>query len=268
MSLQRALPIYRRSGIIAVIVAAIAVSPLVAQRPVPAPTAPIQVTWLGHAGFEIVSSGGTRVLIDPWISGSATPAAFRDTARYATEGHRPAAILVTHAHEDHDADVATLARVSGAKVIATGDHIVAMKIPDGHYLSINIGGVQHVGDIDVYAVPAMHSVTPGHALGYVLRFADGRTLYHSGDTWIFGDMALIEDRFHPSIVLIAAGGGRAGEDPATAELAVRRYFHPRIVVPIHWGTLPAPFATEAEVRAAFKGDAHARILVPGVENRF
>lgn len=67
-----------------------------------------------------------------------------------------------------------------------------MKIPDGHYMTINIGGVQHVGDVDIYAVPAMHSVTPGHALGYVLRFADGRTLYDTGDTWIFGDMALIE----------------------------------------------------------------------------
>jgi len=230
--------------------------------------APIRITWLGHAAFEIISPTGTRLLIDPWIGDNpATPAAFKDSTRYSTLTTRPDAILVTHAHGDHDADVARFARVSNAKVIATGDHIEAMKIPDGHYMTINIGGVQHVGDVDIYAVPAMHSVTPGHALGYVLRFADGRTLYDTGDTWIFGDMALIEKFFHPSIILIASGGGRAGEDPATAAEAIRMYFQPTVIVTVHWGALPPPFATEADVRRVFDKDKRAHILVPGVETR-
>jgi hypothetical protein len=33
-----------------------------------ASTQPIQVRWLGHATFEVVSSGGTRILIDPWLA--------------------------------------------------------------------------------------------------------------------------------------------------------------------------------------------------------
>lgn len=86
--------------------------------------APIRVTWLGHAGFEIVSAGGTRLLIDPWLEGnSAAPVAYRDSTRYSAPSTRPAAILVTHAHGDHDADAARLSRLSGAKVVATGDHI-------------------------------------------------------------------------------------------------------------------------------------------------
>ena len=84
--------------------------------------APIRVTWLGHAGFEIVSAGGTRLLIDPWLEGnSAAPIAYRDSARYSAPATRPAAILVTHAHGDHDADVARLSRLSGARVVATGE---------------------------------------------------------------------------------------------------------------------------------------------------
>jgi L-ascorbate metabolism protein UlaG (beta-lactamase superfamily) len=232
-------------------------------------TAKIRVTWLGHAGFEIVSPGGTRLLIDPWIEGnSAAPAAYRDSARYSASDTRPAAILVTHAHGDHDADVARLARLSGAPVVATGDHLEAMKIPEGHYLSINIGGVQHVGDIEIHAVPAMHSVSPGHALGYVLRFTDGRTIYHTGDTWVFADMALIEELFHPSVLLFGMGGGRSGSSPETAAFAIRRYFHPRIIVPMHFGTLPPPFATEQDVRNAFRGDQRLRILIPGREVSF
>ncbi|HEX2451457.1 MAG TPA: MBL fold metallo-hydrolase [Gemmatimonadales bacterium] len=229
----------------------------------------IRVTWLGHAAFEVVSPGGTRLLIDPWlVENPSAPAVYKDTTRWARPEARPAAILVTHPHADHGADVPLLARVSGAKVVATGDHIEAMGIPEWQYLSINIGGVQRVGDVEIHAVPAMHSSTPGRALGYVLRFADGRTLYHTGDTWVFGDMALIERFFHPAVILIAAGGGRAGEDPEAAAFAVRTYFHPRAIVPMHYGALPAPFATEAEVRAAFENDPRLHLLVPGQERSF
>lgn len=232
-------------------------------------SAPIHITWLGHAGFEIVSPGGTRLLIDPWIEGnSAAPAEYKDTTRYSAAATRPAAILVTHAHSDHDADAPRLARISGAPVIATGDHLEAMKIPDGHYLSINIGGVQKVGDVEIYAVPAMHSVTPGHAIGYVVRFSDGRTLYHTGDTWVFGDMALIEKFFHPSILLFGMGGGRSGESPSVAAAAIALYFHPTAIVPMHYGTLPPPFATADDVRKAFRGDARLRMLQPGREAVF
>jgi L-ascorbate metabolism protein UlaG (beta-lactamase superfamily) len=180
----------------AFLAAAIAAGPLV---PAHADPPAIRVRWLGHAAFEIVSPGGTRLLIDPWLlENPATPARYKDTTFWSRPEARPSAILTTHPHGDHDGDVPLLARVSGAKVVATGDHLEAMGIPEGRYLSINIGGVQRVGDVEIHAVPAMHSSTPGRALGYVLRFADGRTLYHSGDTWVFGDMALIERFFHPA----------------------------------------------------------------------
>jgi L-ascorbate metabolism protein UlaG (beta-lactamase superfamily) len=228
----------------------------------------IRVRWLGHAAFEIVSPGGTRLLIDPWLlENPSTPATYKDTTYWARPEARPHALLATHPHPDHAADVPLLARVTGAKVVAIGDHIEAMRIPEGQYLSINIGGVQRVGDVEIFAVPAMHSSTPGRALGYVLRFADGRTLYHTGDTWVFGDMALIERFFHPQVILLAAGGGRAGQNPEAAAFAVRTYFRPRAIVPMHYGTA-AQFATEADVRAAFRGDNRLQVLVPGQEKSF
>lgn len=230
---------------------------------------PIHVIWLGHAGFEIVSPAGIRVLIDPWIDGnSAAPGPYRDSTRYARDATRPAVILTTHAHGDHDGDVSRIARISGAPVVATGDHLEAMKIPDAQNRSINIGGSQRVGDVEIRAVPAMHSVSPGHAIGYVLRFDGGRTLYHTGDTWVFGDMALIERYFHPSILLFGMGGGRAGVDPETAASAIRQYFHPTVIVPMHVGTLPPPFATMEDVRRAFREDRRLRVLVPGTEVSF
>lgn len=229
----------------------------------------ISITWLGHAAMEVVSPGGTRLLIDPWlVENPYTPPEYKDTTRWARPDSRPHALLVTHPHPDHDGNALLLARVSGAKVVATGDHLVAMKIPEEQYLSINIGGVQRVGDVEVHAVPAMHSATPGRPLGYVLRFADGRSLYHTGDTWIFSDMALIEEMFHPEIVLLATGGGRSGQSPEAAAVGIRKFFKPKVVIPMHYGTEVGPFATEAQVRAAFRGDRRLTVLVPGKPIRF
>lgn len=45
-----------------------------------------QVTWLGHAAFEIVSPGGTLILIDPFLNQNpSTPSQFKDLERYQPE---------------------------------------------------------------------------------------------------------------------------------------------------------------------------------------
>ncbi|MCP3104298.1 metal-dependent hydrolase [Myxococcus sp. K15C18031901] len=228
----------------------------------PTPAGALRVTWLGHAAFEVVSPGGTRLLIDPWLKENPrTPTAWKDLSRFARE--KPTAILVTHAHGDHATDVPELARITGALVVTTGEHLRAMKIPEAQQHSVNVGGGFQLGDVRVDAVPAMHSTEPGgRPLGYVLTFADGRSLYHTGDTWLFGDMSLIQELFHPDIVLLAVGGGRWALDPRTAALAIRKYFKPSVIVPMHYGTFE-PLAEEPEVRAAFSADARVRILTPG-----
>jgi L-ascorbate metabolism protein UlaG (beta-lactamase superfamily) len=114
----------------------------------------------------------------------------------------------------------------------------------------------------------MHSSDPGgRPLGFVLEFADGRTLYHTGDTYIFGDMSLIEEMFHPNIILLGLGGGPFTEDPRTARTAIAKYFKPSIIVPMHYATFPG-LATEAQVRAAFVGDRRLTVMKPGEKRTF
>jgi L-ascorbate metabolism protein UlaG (beta-lactamase superfamily) len=58
--------------------------------PVPA-AEKIKVTWIGHATFEVVSPGGTTLLIDPFIlKNPKAPAGMKDLALY-----KPDAILVS-----------------------------------------------------------------------------------------------------------------------------------------------------------------------------
>jgi len=228
---------------------------------------PITVRWLGHAAFEVTSAGGTRILIDPYITQNpSTPDSLKRLDRYSSTW-KPAAILVSHSHFDHAADVPAIAKASGAPVISVFEYVQSLQLPEAQSMGGNVGGEFKVGDVIVHLVPAMHSSDPGRPLGFILHFADGRKIYFTGDTWIFGDMSLIQEQFHPDIILLNTGGGPYTEDPATAALAVRRYFTPKTIVPMHYGTFPA-LATEAQVRAAFKNDRRLVVMKPGETRKF
>jgi len=236
---------------------------LAADTPQPTePAAKIQVTWLGHAAFEVVSPGGTRLLTDPWLAGNpSTPAEWKSPARAARD--KPAAILVTHSHGDHASEIPTLAAATGALVVATGEHLRAMKIPEAQQHTMNVGGRTRIGDVEIVAVPAMHSTEHGgRPLGFVLRFASGLRLYHTGDTWLFGDMALIQELHPPDVILLNMGGARFGMDPPAAMLAVKKYFRPKLIIPMHFGTFD-PLSDEQSVRAAVGADKRVRFMKPG-----
>ena len=242
--------------------ATIALAAALAPSTAGAQSRPIAVRWLGHAAFEIVSSGGTRILIDPFLSGNpSTPDSLKNMARYSGAA-KPAAVLVTHAHDDHALDAKAIAKSSGAQLISAYEWVAAQGLPAAQSMGGNVGGTFKVGDVIVHLVPAMHSSEPGRPLGFVLEFADGRTLYHTGDTWLFHDMSLIQEFYHPNIILLGVGGGPYTETPAVARKAVTKYFKPQVIVPMHYGTFPG-LATEADVRAAFAGERRLRVMTPG-----
>jgi L-ascorbate metabolism protein UlaG (beta-lactamase superfamily) len=225
----------------------------------------IGVQWLGHAAFEITSPGGTTILIDPFLSANpSTPDSLKRLARY-----KPDAILVTHSHDDHALDAKAISQLSPAsKVISVYEWVNAQGFPQNQAMGGNVGGTFRVGDVTIHIVPAVHSSEPGgRPVGFVLEFADRRTLYHTGDTWMFGDMDLIQEFYHPNIILVCAGGGPYTMDPRTALLAINRYFKPETIIPIHYATFPG-LATATDVRVRFAGDRRARIMTPGQKLTF
>jgi L-ascorbate metabolism protein UlaG (beta-lactamase superfamily) len=222
----------------------------------------VKLRWIGHAAFEIESSSGTRLLLDPFIKDNpVTPEPLKKLDRYKG-ADKPAAICVSHSHGDHSADAKEIAKMSGAPVIGMIEWVSALGLPQEQSKGGNIGGQIRVGDVSVHLVPATHSTDGGSPIGFVIEFADGRTLYHTGDTWIMSDMALIQEVHHPDIVLTCAGGGPYTQNPRVAALAMNKFFEPSVIVPMHYATFPV-LATEADVRSAFSGDARAIIMKPG-----
>jgi L-ascorbate metabolism protein UlaG (beta-lactamase superfamily) len=108
----------------------------------------------------------------------------------------------------------------------------------------------------------------GAAAGYVIEFENGFRVYHTGDTDVFGDMALIQRFYKPDLALVCIGG-HFTMDPERAAYAVRELIKPKQVLPMHYGTFPLINRTPAEFKAAL-GDSSIKVLdlKPGDALRF
>ena len=210
----------------------------------------LSFTWLGHSTFLFRSPGGKRILIEPFVASNPS---CPESAKKLGELDL---ILITHGHSDHAADAASIARTTGAHVIANYEICLWLEskgiqntAPMGH------GGTQTIGGLAITMVNAVHGssfvddgrvVYLGHPSGYVIRFEDGLTIYFAGDTDLFGDMRLIGEMHRPAIAFLPIGD-RFTMGPAAAARAVE-FLGVRQVVPMHYGTFPFLTGTVDEFR--------------------
>ncbi len=215
----------------------------------------VELTWLGHGAVRLALGDGTTVMIDPWLDGN--PACPEEVA----EQERVDTIYITHGHFDHFGEAPALAQRTGAAVHAIHEIAVYLESHGVHAIGSNKGGtVECAGGIKATLVDAVHSsgisgdpgiIPGGEAAGWVLEVPDGPTIYHAGDTAVFGDMALIGELWSPDIALLPIGG-HFTMGPAHAARAGRLLGAPT-VIPIHYGTFPILAGTPAALEEAADG---------------
>ena len=210
----------------------------------------LSITWLGHSTFVLRSPGGTRIIMDPWVS---TNPSCPESAKKIGDLD---VMLVTHGHFDHTADAVSIARNSGAQVVAPYELSVWFQQKGlENVVGMNPGGTLKTHGLSVTMVPAMHSSSieedgkllyMGVATGYVIGFEDGLTAYFAGDTSVFSDMKLIGEMYRPSVAFLPIGDlftmGPEQAAVAAEMLGVRQ------IVPMHYGTFPALTGTPARLR--------------------
>jgi L-ascorbate metabolism protein UlaG (beta-lactamase superfamily) len=228
----------------------------------------MKLTWFGHSALR--AEGGNHVLlIDPFLSQNPKfNGSVQDAARGATH------VILTHGHDDHVGDAVQICKDTGAKLVAVFELAMFLagkgveKLEPG-----NPGGTIDLGGgVAVSFVKAFHSsstivdgkpVYLGNPCGVVVEGL-GKTIYHMGDTEIFGDMALVDELFAPKIGFVPIGD-RFTMGARSAALACKKFFKFEAVVPIHYGTFPIIDQDASKFVAAMAGQ---NVMIPEIGKAF
>ena len=225
----------------------------------------MKVTWFGDSAFRIEFGKG-RILIDPFLTGNPS---VKGDPKEAAAGCTH--VLLTHGHNDHVGDAVEILKANGAMGVGSaevcdwlGDQGVKEVNPGNH------GGTVDCGGFTVSFVNALHSsswqrkdgqlVYLGNPLGLIVKAPGEPTLYHMGDTDIFGDMALIHEIHAPEVGLVPIGN-RYTMNARTAAMACKRFFRFRTIIPCHYGTFPILAQSADEFVREMAGE-EANVLVP------
>jgi L-ascorbate metabolism protein UlaG (beta-lactamase superfamily) len=198
----------------------------------------MNLIYHGHSCVQL-TDGSNSIIIDPFISGN-------PLAKTKPEDIHVQFILLTHAHPDHIADAETIARRTGATIVATYELATHYSWKGLQTIGTNIGGTVNLGFAKAKMVQAFHSagmiieeeqkiIYMGMPGGFVITW-NGLTLLHTGDTSLFGDMKLIGELHDIDYALLPIGDLLTmGPDDA---LIAAEWLQARNVIPIHHSTFP------------------------------
>jgi Predicted Zn-dependent hydrolases of the beta-lactamase fold len=198
----------------------------------------LKLTYCGHS-CVLIEASGRKLIIDPFLTGNpAAPVAASDVqADY---------VLLTHGHNDHVGDAFEIAKRCDAVIIAPFElaEYAGWQGCKNHPMSI---GGSHKFDFGTMKLTlAFHGsgfqppgeqnfVYMGMPSGILLT-AEGRTIYHAGDTALFGDMRIIGERNAIDLAFLPIGDNYTmGPDDA---LTAAEWLRAKRVVPIHYNTFP------------------------------
>jgi L-ascorbate metabolism protein UlaG (beta-lactamase superfamily) len=222
----------------------------------------IQVTWLGHSAFAL-KIGTYDILIDPFLTGN--PLAAADPKEIPADF-----ILVSHGHGDHIGDTTSIAKRTGATVVANNE--IGRWFRSKHGLekvhTLNPGGGIKLPFGRVELTIAHHSSslpdgTYGGEPNGILIFTDeGKNIYHAGDTNAFLDMQLIGEHGLDLAILPIGDYFTMGTEGSLKAIELLK---PKCVIPMHYNTFDA-VAQDVVVwaqRVNNETDAKPVVLDPG-----
>lgn len=206
----------------------------------------MELKWLGHASW-LFKTSDINIYLDP----------------YEGEYKEKADIIIsTHHHDDHcKLDKIALIKTNKTKIVATRECGDKIKAPT---TTLKPGELTKIGDVLIEAVEAYNFKrfrSPGNpfhprgiGVGYLVK-AEGKTIYHAGDTDFIEEMSQLEDI---DVMLVPSGGTYTMDNQEAGEATIA--VNPRKAVPMHiWDTDPSEFKKIVEE----KSDIEVVIMKPG-----
>jgi L-ascorbate metabolism protein UlaG (beta-lactamase superfamily) len=232
----------------------------------------MEIKFHGQSCFEL-SEGDVTVLTDPFLKPN------NPLAVATADEVSPTHIALSHGHADHVADAVAVAKRTGAHCVAIvelakwleGQGVAEVSDPNfGGTVEFEWGYISLVPAWHTNTIPgseeapfsAEHGIAIGPAAGLVIKVGE-TTVYHAGDTCLFGDMKLIARRSDIDVALLPIGGHYTMDRRDAAVAA--EFVAAGTVIPMHYDTFPAieadPQAFKSEVEE--KTSSTVVVLEPG-----
>ncbi len=170
----------------------------------------MRLTYFGHSSFLVEAVDGTRVVIDPYVSGS-----FDGACRYKPVDQTADVVVASHTHEDH----AGTDSVPGNPLVLV--HPTRQKVG-----GLEITGIQVAHDDEGGGKRGKNTIT-------VLDDGDMR-LAHLGDLGHALEPATITALGRVDVLLVPVGGFFTIDHNVAAQVVDS--LDPRVVVPMHYKT--------------------------------
>jgi L-ascorbate metabolism protein UlaG (beta-lactamase superfamily) len=218
----------------------------------------VKITWLGHSAFLFEAE--KKLLVDPFISGN-------PLAPCSPEELDPDVIAVTHGHRDHLGDTIEIGKRTGCRIISIHEVANYIKSKGVFAEGMDKGGTINVEGVTLTMTQALHSSSidasgfsfdGGCPSGFVIGIG-GYSVYHAGDTGVFGDMQLIGELYEPEVALLPIGG-RFTMGIKEAVKAVE-LIQPRVAVPMHYNTFDVIKQDPEEFKRAVEAKVDTKIVI-------
>ncbi|WP_134730833.1 alpha/beta hydrolase fold domain-containing protein [Amycolatopsis nivea] len=221
-----------------------------AGRPAGNALGPLTIRRVGWASYVITTERGTRVLVDPYLTGSQgihhglpqSPIRPVDLADVDV-------VVVTHAGFDHRAQALEIVR-SGHSVLVCGTALFASARAAGvpiERIAVTVSGVEvRHRDVTLRSLPARHESSMTTESGFVadqpqsfmLTTDNGARVFCGGDTSLSQDLRTWGELYRPETAVLGIGGlwlgaTRVVELPPLDAAAAARWLGVSTVIPVH-----------------------------------
>lgn len=219
----------------------------------------MKYTYYGQSCF-LLEADGKKFLFDPFITHNPLAKEI-DISKIEADY-----ILVSHGHQDHIADLVTIANNTGAQVIAM--------VEVASWISKQ--GVKNITDINfgksvfdfgtLRTVWAVHSSSNpdesygGNPAGFVLQLEE-KTIYFAGDTALTLEMKLLAELYQLDYAILPIGGHYT-MDVADAVVA-SKFIACDKIIGVHYDTFPPIKIDTEEAKQAFEKE-NKTLLLPAI----
>jgi len=179
----------------------------------------VEISWLGHAAFKIVTNSGLLLYLDPY---------------QIKDGEEKADIIITsHNHFDHFSknDIKKLMKDD---TVVIGPESISRDLKKFNGMGLKLGEKKEIKGINITLVPSYTIKKATHPksnqwAGTILEI-EGKKIYHAGDTERIPEMKELANE-GITVALLPCGGTYTMDFEESSDAAVD--IRPEIVVPMH-----------------------------------